>query len=238
MAGPRPKFRPTKSAPKNVKGKGMTPSQVDKALENPRGQAIKDILKDNFTAEKISEILSDPKEMQRILPGIFSNLVSIEKLLTPKSNIDAESRNTLLGMPGSGYAGGYGGHPIEGYLQFAPSEKSKDIKNLPTPEDPTLKNDPSKPPRVERASNQKFIKVSQQAESPELDFLKRYKDGDAIAKRLVAEIFKQNSTNPNDQNAFNQIVGKYQKLYTNDLKAFFADTEPGQNILKKITPKR
>ena len=242
MGTPKPpKFKPTKSAPKDVKGKGMTPTQVDKALENPRGQAIKDILKENFTAEALSKILSDPKEMQRILPSIFSTLVSIEKLTTPKSNLNIETKNTLLGMPGSGYSGGYGGHPIEGYIQFAPSKNSKDIKNLPTPEDPTLRNDPSKPPRVERASSEKFVKVSQQTEAPELEFLKRYKDGDAIAKKLVAEIFKQNSINQNDQHAFVQIVSKYQKTYTNDLKTFLADTEPGQNILSKIskiTPKR
>ncbi len=233
MATP-PKFKPTPAAPKDVKGKGgMTSKQVNQALQNQRGQTVKDILKENFKKDQIAEILADPKEMQRILPGFFSTLVTLEKLINPKSNIDTKSRNTLLGLPGSGLGGGYGGNPVEGYIQFEQSDKP--VPKITAPlDDPTLKD----PKRVERASNQKFIKVSQQAESPELEFLSKYKDGDEIARKLVREILDQNAKNPNDQVACSNIVNKYQKIYTNDLKTFFADTEPGQKILSKITPKR
>ena len=228
----------TKSPPINVKGKNIDQTKADKTLENSKKQTLKDLFNENFTPDQIAEILADPIKSKKILQGFFGNLVSIEKLFTPNSAIDFPTRNMLLGVPGSGLGGGYGGHPIEGYLQFAPSKNSKDIKNLPTPEDPTLKNDPSKPPRVERASSEKFVKVSQQTEAPELKFLNKYKDFNAIATRLVAEIERQNAINNKDQVAFNNIVSKYQKEYTNDLKTFFADTEPGQNILSKITPKR
>jgi hypothetical protein len=224
----------TKTPPLNVKGKGITQTKADQTLENSKKQTIKDIFNKNFTPEQIAEILADPEKSQRLIQGVFGNLVSIEKLFDPKASINLPTKNTLLGTPGTGLAGGYGGHPSEGYLQFAPSKKNDGYKNLAPIEDPTLKD----PKRVERASSQKFVKVSQQAETPELKFLKTYKDGDAIAKTLLAEIQKQIARNPNDENAFNQIVTKYENKYTKDLKNFFAETESGQNILKKITPKR
>jgi len=228
-----PKFKPIPPTPKGAKGKNVPQAKADKTLENSKGQTTKDIFNKNFSPDQIAEIFADPKQMQRILPSVFSNLVSIEKLINPKSSLDSKSRNTLLGLPGSGLGGGYGGNPVEGYLQFERSDKP--VEKIDSPAgDPTLKD----PKRVERASNQKFVKVSQQAESSEIELLKKYENGPEIAKKLVREILNQNTKNPNDQVAFNNIVSKYQKEYTNDLKTFFADTEPGQNILSKITPKR
>ncbi len=224
----------TKTPPLNVKGKGITQTKADQTLENSKKQTIKDIFNKNFTPEQIAEILADPEKSQRLIQGVFGNLVSIEKLFDSKNALNFPTKNMLIGAPGSGLAGGYGGHPSEGYLQFAPSKKNDGYKNLAPIEDPTLKD----PKRVERASSQKFVKVSQQAESPDLTFLKRYKDADVIAKTFIDEILKQNRINANDENAFKRIVTKYENEYTNDLKTFFADTESGQNILKKITPKR
>lgn len=243
MSTPKPpKFKARKNAPSpstNTTGTGgMTDAEALGSLQNSNGQTLKQVLKKNFTAEQIVDILADPKQMEKILPMFFAGILSLEKLFMPSAGLNLGAKNTLLGI-GKGNAGGYGGHPIEGYLQFAPNNSSLPAPRTP-PIDPTYdKTDQNKekPGRVEIGSSSKFIKIGQQQDSPAQQ-LEKYKDADRIAKGFIQAIQTQLRKNPNDQQAVAKIVSNFEKIYVNDLKSFFSDTEAGQEILSKITPKK
>jgi len=232
---------------------GISDADALKSVTPTKGQTLKDVLKGSFNEDEILRIMSDPKQMEKIIPAFFGGIMSLEKLFIPSAGLNTPTKNTLLGL-GKGKAGGYGGHPVDGYLQFAPSSGgespepyNKDAKD-PT-KDP---NNPSKnkPSRVERASNNKFvkvseqtentkfIKVSQQAQANEYEFLKAFENPQAIGQKFVNDIKKQFQNNPNDEAAFAKIVNSYQRTYTNKLKEFFSDSDEGQKILAKITPRK
>jgi hypothetical protein len=222
----------------NTTGKGgMTPDDTTKALKNRKIDLLKQVIMDGDNKDKIAEMLADPKKMEKMLPLLFGNLVSFEKIFGLKDALNPATRNTLLGL-GKGDSGGYGGPASEGYLQLKPIQplQSKD------PRDPTL--DPSDPTknksgRIDGASNNnKFIKVSQQSENNEYEFLKVFENPNSIAEKMIIQIENQNKINPNDQAAFKKIVDSYQKVYTNKLKEFFSDSDEGQKILGKITPRK
>ena len=171
-----PKVKVTKKPPapsSNITGKpgkgGATQAQALGSLQNSKGQMLKDVLKESFSGEQVLKILSDPKQMEKIIPSFFAGIMSLEKLFVAKEGLNIGSTNTLLGI-GKGNSGGYGGHPIEGYLQFKPEETPPGPPMDPTkdPRDPTK----NKPGRIDLSSNNKFIKVSQQAETNEYEFLK------------------------------------------------------------------
>ena len=224
---------------------GISDADALKSVTPTKGQTLKDVLKGSFNEDEILRIMSDPKQMEKIIPAFFGGIMSLEKLFIPSAGLNTPTKNTLLGL-GKGKAGGYGGHPVDGYLQFAPSsgglspEPNKDAK------DPTK----DKPARVERASNNKFvkvseqtentkfIKVSQQAQANEYEFLKAFENPQAIGQKFVNDIKKQFQNNPNDEAAFAKIVNSYQRTYTNKLKEFFSDSDEGQKILAKITPRK
>lgn len=248
-----PKVKVVKKYPDpstNTTGKGgMTPDDTTKALKNRKIDLLKQVIMDGDNKDKIAEMLADPKKMEKMLPLLFGNLVSFEKIFGLKDALNPATRNTLLGL-GKGDSGGYGGPASEGYLQLKPIQplQSKD------PRDPTL--DPSDPTknksgRIDGASNNnkfikvsqqsennKFIKVSQQSENNEYEFLKVFENPDSIAEKMFIQIENQNKINPSDEAAFAKIVNSYQRTYTNKLKEFFSDSDEGQKILGKITPKK
>jgi hypothetical protein len=59
-----------------------------------------------------------------------------------------------------------------------------------------------------------------------------------IAEKMIIQIENQNKINPLDEAAFAKIVNSYQRTYANKLKEFFSDSDEGQKILGKITPKK
>jgi hypothetical protein len=237
MSGP--KIRVTKKPPapsSNITGTGgMSQAQALGSLQNSKGQILKDVLKESFTDKQMTDILTDPKQMEKIIPAFFAGIMSLEKMLVKQDELNLGSRNSLIGL-GKGKSGGYGGHPIEGYMQFTPEQQPTSPAMDPTkdPRDPTK----NKPGRIDISSNKKFIKVSQQAEANEYEFLKAFENAPAIAQKFVDELKNQNKINPNDQAAFKKIVDSYQKVYTNKLKEFFSDSDEGQKILGKITPRK
>lgn len=233
MSGPK-KSIPKAPGTSTIKGKGKLQGNDQKAQDVANDpKAWKDLLESSgLGKDKLLEIFSDPKQLEKMLPLIFANINSISKLFTTE-RLSQPAKNTLLGLPGGGLAGGYGGHPIEGYIQFNPSSyKPEQFNKLPAPKDPT-----EKPGRVEKSSNNKFIKVSQNND-PNLALLEKYKEPDSIANAFVNKIKRQLDQNPYDQEAVSRIVKSYQQVYVNDLNKFFADTDSGQEILSKITPKR
>jgi len=238
MSGP--KIRVTKKPPapsSNITGTGgMSQAQALGSLQNSKGEILKDVLKKSFTEEQMTKILTDPKQMEKIIPAFFAGIMSLEKMFVKQDELNLGSRNSLIGL-GKGKSGGYGGHPIEGYLQFNPEPTQPTSPAMDPTKDP---NDPTKNKRgrIDISSNKKFIKVSQQAEANEYEFLKAFENAPAIAQKFVDELKNQNKINPNDQAAFKKIVDSYQKVYTNKLKEFFSDSDEGQKILGKITPRK
>jgi hypothetical protein len=238
MSGP--KIRVTKKPPapsSNITGTGgMSQAQALGSLQNSKGQILKDVLKESFTDKQMTDILTDPKQMEKIIPAFFAGIMSLEKMFVKQDELNLGSRNSLIGL-GKGKSGGYGGHPIEGYMQFTPEQTQPTTPAMDPTKDPhnPTKN---KPGRIDISSNKKFIKVSQQAEANEYEFLKAFENAPAIAQKFVDELKNQNKINPNDQAAFKKIVDSYQKVYTNKLKEFFSDSDEGQKILGKITPRK
>ena len=224
---------------------GISDADALESVTPTKGQTLKDVLKGSFNEDEILRIMSDPKQMEKIIPAFFGGIMSLEKLLIPSAGLNTPTKNTLLGL-GKGKAGGYGGHPVDGYLQFAPSSGGESPEPNKDAKDPTK----DKPARVERASNNKFvkvseqtentkfIKVSQQAQANEYEFLKAFENPQAIGQKFVNDIKKQFQNNPNDEAAFAKIVNSYQRTYTNKLKEFFSDSDEGQKILAKITPRK
>lgn len=224
---------------------GISDADALKSVTPTKGQTLKDVLKGSFNEDEILRIMSDPKQMEKIIPAFFGGIMSLEKLFIPSAGLNTPTKNTLLGL-GKGKAGGYGGHPVDGYLQFAPSSGGESPEPNKDAKDPTK----DKPARVERASNNKFvkvseqtentkfIKVSQQAQANEYEFLKAFENPQAIGQKFVNDIKKQFQNNPNDEAAFAKIVNSYQRTYTNKLKEFFSDSDEGQKILAKITPRK
>ena len=235
-----PKFKVNKKAPapsSNITGTGgMSQADALGSLQNSKGQILKDVLNKSFSPDQITKILTDPKHMEKIIPAFFAGIMSLEKMFVPQAELNLGTRNSLIGM-GKGNSGGYGGHPIEGYLQFNPEQPQPTKPAMdPTkdPRDPTK----NKPGRIDLSSNNKFIKVSQQAETNEYEFLKAFENPQVIGQKLVNDIKNQYIKDPNDQVAFAKIVSSYQRAYTNKLKEFFSDSDEGQKILGKITPKK
>ena len=238
MSGPKIKVTKRPPAPSsNITGTGgMSQAEALGSLQNSKGQILKDVLSQSFKPEQMTKILTDPKQMEKIIPAFFAGIMSLEKMFVPMAELNLGSRNSLIGM-GKGNSGGYGGHPIEGYLQFNPEQSQPTRPAMDPTKDPS---DPTKnkPGRIDISSNKKFIKVSQQAEANEYEFLKAFENAPAIAQKFVDELKNQNKINPNDQAAFKKIVDSYQKVYTNKLKEFFSDSDEGQKILGKITPRK
>jgi hypothetical protein len=238
MSGPKIKVTKRPPAPSsNITGTGgMSQAQALGSLQNSKGQILKDVLKESFTDKQMTDILTDPKQMEKIIPAFFAGIMSLEKMFVKQDELNLGSRNSLIGL-GKGKSGGYGGHPIEGYLQFNPEMPQPTRPAMDPTKDPS---DPTKnkPGRIDISSNKKFIKVSQQAEANEYEFLKAFENAPAIAQKFVDELKNQNKINPNDQAAFKKIVDSYQKVYTNKLKEFFSDSDEGQKILGKITPRK
>lgn len=221
----------------NITGKGgMSQSEALLSLENSKGQILGDVLKKSFSGEQMKDILTDPKQMEKIIPAFFAGIMSLEKLFVPLAELNLGSRNSLIGM-GKGKSGGYGGHPIEGYLQFNPEQPQPTKPAMDPTKDPSnpTKN---KPGRIDLSSNNKFIKIGQQAETNEYEFLKAFENPQVIGQKLVNDIKNQYLKDPNDQAAFVRIVSSYERAYTNKLKQFFSDSDEGQKILGKITPKK
>ena len=192
---------------------GISDADALESVTPTKGQTLKDVLKGSFNEDEILRIMSDPKQMEKIIPAFFGGIMSLEKLLIPSAGLNTPTKNTLLGL-GKGKAGGYGGHPVDGYLQFAPSSGGESPEPNKDAKDPTK----DKPARVERASNNKFvkvseqtentkfIKVSQQAQANEYEFLKAFENPQAIGQKFVNDIKKQFQNNPNDEAAFAKIV--------------------------------
>jgi hypothetical protein len=238
MSGQKIKVTKRPPAPSsNITGTGgMSQAQALGSLQNSKGQILKDVLKESFTDKQMTDILTDPKQMEKIIPAFFAGIMSLEKMFVKQDELNLGSRNSLIGL-GKGKSGGYGGHPIEGYLQFNP-ERSQPTEPAMDPTKDPHNPTKNKPGRIDISSNKKFIKVSQQAEANEYEFLKAFENAPAIAQKFVDELKNQNKINPNDQAAFKKIVDSYQKVYTNKLKEFFSDSDEGQKILGKITPRK